>query len=48
MLDDFYDREFNPLGARPVITFCDGGDAASDRMVVSDDRTGLVFEVAIY
>jgi hypothetical protein len=25
-----------------------GGDAASDRMVVSDDRTGLVFEVAIY
>ncbi len=27
VLDDFYDREFNPLGARPVITFCDGGDA---------------------
>jgi len=25
-----------------------GGDAASDRMIVSDDRTGLVFEVATY
>lgn len=25
-----------------------GGDAASDRMIVADDRTGLVFEVATY
>lgn len=26
VLDDFHDREFNPDGALPVITFCDGGD----------------------
>ncbi|HEY5951449.1 MAG TPA: alpha/beta hydrolase-fold protein [Kofleriaceae bacterium] len=25
-LADFYDREFNPDGTKPVITFCDGGD----------------------
>ncbi len=26
-LANFYDREFNPDGALPVITFCDGGDS---------------------
>jgi hypothetical protein len=26
VLDNFYDREFNPDGSKPVITFCDGGD----------------------
>ena len=27
VLHDFFDREFNPDGKQPVITFCDGGDA---------------------
>jgi S-formylglutathione hydrolase FrmB len=27
VLEDFYDREFNPDGSHPVITFCDGGDS---------------------
>ncbi|RMH41354.1 MAG: hypothetical protein D6689_11335 [Deltaproteobacteria bacterium] len=27
VLTEFYDREFNPDGAKPVITFCDGGDS---------------------
>ncbi|HVV85967.1 MAG TPA: hypothetical protein VHE35_23065 [Kofleriaceae bacterium] len=27
VLQDFYDREFNPTGQFPVITFCDGGDS---------------------
>jgi hypothetical protein len=26
VLSNFYDREFNPDGSKPVITFCDGGD----------------------
>ncbi len=26
VLHDFFDREFNPDGKKPVITFCDGGD----------------------
>ena len=26
VLHDFFDREFNPAGDKPVITFCDGGD----------------------
>ncbi|MBA3456803.1 MAG: hypothetical protein H0T42_27185, partial [Deltaproteobacteria bacterium] len=26
VLDDFFDKEFNPTGTNPVITFCDGGD----------------------
>ena len=26
VLPDFFDREFNPAGDKPVITFCDGGD----------------------
>jgi hypothetical protein len=29
VLDDFYDREFNPTGASRVITFCDGGDSTA-------------------
>ncbi|MDX2088315.1 MAG: hypothetical protein SFX73_10720 [Kofleriaceae bacterium] len=28
VLEDFFDREFNPTGAKPVITFCDGSDLA--------------------
>jgi S-formylglutathione hydrolase FrmB len=27
VLDNFYDREFNPDGSLPVITFCDGNDS---------------------
>ncbi len=27
VLRDFHDREFNPDGSNPVITFCDGGDS---------------------
>jgi hypothetical protein len=26
VLKDFYDKEFNPTGTHPVITFCDGND----------------------
>ncbi|MBL0218808.1 MAG: hypothetical protein IPQ07_33650 [Myxococcales bacterium] len=26
VLNNFFDREFNPLGDKPVITFCDGND----------------------
>lgn len=29
VLQDFYDREFNPDGTHPVITFCDGNDSAA-------------------
>ena len=29
VLQDFYDREFNPTGASDVITFCDGGDSTA-------------------
>jgi len=28
VLHNFYDREFNPDGSKPVITFCDGGDTS--------------------
>jgi hypothetical protein len=28
VLQNFYDREFNPDGSKPVITFCDGGDTS--------------------
>jgi S-formylglutathione hydrolase FrmB len=27
VLSNFYDRELNPDGSKPVITFCDGGDS---------------------
>jgi hypothetical protein len=27
VLTNFYDRNFNPDGSKPVITFCDGGDS---------------------
>lgn len=30
VLADFYDREFNPDGSKPVITFCDGEAAGQD------------------
>lgn len=29
VLTQFYDREFNPDGSKPVITFCDGNDGAT-------------------
>ncbi|MBA3397463.1 MAG: hypothetical protein H0T89_32855 [Deltaproteobacteria bacterium] len=29
VLGNFFDREFNPEGAAPVITFCDGGDGTA-------------------
>jgi hypothetical protein len=29
VLQSFYDREFNPTGSHPVITFCDGADSAA-------------------
>ncbi|HEX5060840.1 MAG TPA: alpha/beta hydrolase-fold protein [Kofleriaceae bacterium] len=35
-LDDFYDREFNPTGSHPVITFCDGGDGPALGLAVFD------------
>jgi hypothetical protein len=35
-LEDFHDREFNPDGARRVITFCDGGDSAALGLGVFD------------
>ena len=35
-LDDFFDKEFNPTGAFPVITFCDGGDAEALGLGVFD------------
>ncbi|MDQ3370040.1 MAG: alpha/beta hydrolase-fold protein [Myxococcota bacterium] len=36
VLADFYDREFNPEGASPVITFCDGGDSPALGLGVFD------------
>lgn len=36
VLDDFYDREFNPEGTNPVITFCDGGDSPTLGLGVFD------------
>lgn len=35
-LADFHDREFNPAGDKPVITFCDGGDSAAMGLGVFD------------
>jgi hypothetical protein len=29
VLHDFYDKDFNPTGSNPVITYCDGGDSAA-------------------
>jgi Putative esterase len=36
VLHDFHDREFNPDGSKPVITFCDGGDSAALGLAVFD------------
>ena len=36
---DFYDREFNPDGAHPVITFCDGADVPGMNAVFDPDGT---------
>jgi S-formylglutathione hydrolase FrmB len=36
VLTGFFDREFNPDGKRPVITFCDGGDGATKGLGVFD------------
>ncbi len=35
-LDNFFDREFNPTGTHPVITFCDGGDGTDLGLGVFD------------
>ncbi len=51
VLDDFYDREFNPDGASPVITFCDGndgtalGNAVFDPNVAATDPAELLLAV---
>ncbi|MEZ4400252.1 MAG: alpha/beta hydrolase-fold protein [Kofleriaceae bacterium] len=36
VLAGFYDREFNPDGSHPVITFCDGGDSPALGLGVFD------------
>jgi pimeloyl-ACP methyl ester carboxylesterase len=36
VLRDFHDREFNPDGSKPVITFCDGGSSAALGIAVFD------------
>jgi pimeloyl-ACP methyl ester carboxylesterase len=36
VLDDFFDREFNPDGSKPVITFCDGNDGPTLGLSVWD------------
>ncbi len=36
VLRDLYDEEFNPTGATPVITFCDGGDSPTLGLGVFD------------
>lgn len=36
VLASFFDREFNPDGSRPVITFCDGGDSTAMGLGVFD------------
>lgn len=35
-LSNYFDREFNPTGSLPVITFCDGGDAPTLGLGVFD------------
>ncbi|MCX5742572.1 MAG: alpha/beta hydrolase-fold protein [Proteobacteria bacterium] len=35
-LADFFDREFNPTGQKPVITYCDGGDGTALGLGVFD------------
>jgi Putative esterase len=36
VLQNFFDREFNPAGTSPVITFCDGGDSQTLGLGVFD------------
>ena len=36
VLNNFYDRQFNPLGDKPVVTFCDGGDSTALGLGVFD------------
>jgi hypothetical protein len=36
VLQNFFDREFNPAGTSPVITFCDGGDSPTMGLGVFD------------
>jgi hypothetical protein len=36
VLHDFYDRNFNPDGSKPVITYCDGGDGTTLGLGVFD------------
>ncbi len=39
VLQNFYDREFNPDGSKPVITFCDGVDKGGMLGVFDDSAT---------
>lgn len=36
VLHDFFDKEFNPAGDKPVITYCDGGDSTTLGLGVFD------------
>jgi len=51
VLTNFYDRELNPAGEKPVITFCDGGDSTSlglgvyDPTLAQQDPAELVLAV---
>ncbi|HEY4057704.1 MAG TPA: hypothetical protein VGM39_13915 [Kofleriaceae bacterium] len=39
VLTNFYDKEFNPDGSKPVITFCDGTDKDANSLGVFDNAT---------
>lgn len=49
VLTNFHDREYNPDGALPVITFCDGGDSTAKGLGVFDPDLPQTnpFEVAL-
>ena len=38
VLHDFFDKEFNPDGKKPVITYCDGGDSTTLGLGVWDQN----------
>ena len=40
-LDNFFDREFNPDGSKPVITFCDGNDGPTLGNAVWDPNIAM-------
>jgi S-formylglutathione hydrolase FrmB len=52
VLDDFFDREFNPAGTSDVITFCDGNDSEAglgygvfDPAIAADDPVEIALAV---